>query len=249
MAQIIGFNLSKEDYLNLADKAFKDGETEKSISYLDKALSIDERSAEASIALAIVYASLGAFEISNATLFKALAKHPCADDRDRIFYQLALNFLDVNLPDVAEYYLRDIADAYDLQLPEDMGEAASDAQDGGFRVIYPKGEDYYEMLISKAYELVRERKLDEAIALMDEVDPRSKSKAAANHIVLVCLMIKNDIDSVIANAQKMLAEDGDNLAVKCSLATAYLAEDKIAESYAVLDQILEKTTQIWTKSL
>ena len=240
MAQIIGFNLSKEDYLNLADKAFKDGETEKSISYLDKALSIDERSAEASIALAIVYASLGAFEISNATLFKALAKHPCADDRDRIFYQLALNFLDVNLPDVAEYYLRDIADAYDLQLPEDMGEAASDAQDGGFRVIYPKGEDYYEMLISKAYELVRERKLDEAIALMDEVDPRSKSKAAANHIVLVCLMIKNDIDSVIANAQKMLAEDGDNLAVKCSLATAYLAEDKIAESYAVLDQILEK---------
>lgn len=29
MAQIIGFNLSKEDYLNLADKAFKDGETEK----------------------------------------------------------------------------------------------------------------------------------------------------------------------------------------------------------------------------
>lgn len=240
MAQIIGFNLSKEDYINLADKAFKDGETEKSISYLDKALSIDERSAEASIALAIVYASLGAFEISNATLFKALAKHPCADDRDRIFYQLALNFLDVNLPDVAEYYLRDIADAYDLQLPEDMGEAASDAQDGGFRVIYPKGEDYYEMLISKAYELVRERKLDEAIALMDEVDPRSKSKAAANHIVLVCLMIKNDIDSVIANAQKMLAEDGDNLAVKCSLATAYLAEDKIAESYAVLDQILEK---------
>ena len=55
------------------------------------------------------------------------------------------------------------------------------------------------MLISKAYELVRERKLDEAIALMDEVDPRSKSKNAANHIVLVCLMMKNDIDSVIAN--------------------------------------------------
>lgn len=29
MAQIIGFNLSPEDYLNLADNAFKDGETEK----------------------------------------------------------------------------------------------------------------------------------------------------------------------------------------------------------------------------
>lgn len=240
MAQIIGFNLSKEDYLNLAETAFKNGETEKSITYLDKALAIDERFVEASLALAGVYASLGAWEISNATLYKALAKHPCADDRDRIFYQLAMNFLDVNLPDVAEYYLRDIADAYDLQLPEDMGSMDGEPQDEGFRVVYPKGEDYYEMLISKAYELVRERKLDEAIALMDEIDPRSKSKAAANHIVLVCLMMKNDIDSVIANAQKMLAEDGDNLAVKCTLATAFLMENKMAEAYAVLDQILEK---------
>lgn len=240
MAQIIGFNLSKEDYLNLAETAFKNGETEKSITYLDKALAIDERFVEASLALAGVYASLGAWEISNATLYKALAKHPCADDRDRIFYQLAMNFLDVNLPDVAEYYLRDIADAYDLQLPEDMGSMDGESQDEGFRVVYPKGEDYYEMLISKAYELVRERKLDEAIALMDEIDPRSKSKAAANHIVLVCLMMKNDIDSVIANAQKMLAEDGDNLAVKCTLATAFLMENKMAEAYAVLDQILEK---------
>ncbi len=240
MAQIIGFNLSKEDYLNLAETAFKNGETEKSITYLDKALAIDERFVEASLALAGVYASLGAWEISNATLYKALAKHPCADDRDRIFYQLAMNFLDVNLPDVAEYYLRDIADAYDLQLPEDMGSMSGEPQDEGFRVVYPKGEDYYEMLISKAYELVRERKLDEAIALMDEIDPRSKSKAAANHIVLVCLMMKNDIDSVIANAQKMLAEDGDNLAVKCTLATAFLMENKMAEAYAVLDQILEK---------
>ncbi len=240
MAQIIGFNLSKEDYLNLADNAFKDGETEKSIAYLDKALSIDARFCEASIALATVYSALGAWEISNATLFKALSKHPSAEDRDRIFYQLAMNFLDVNLPDVAEYYLRDIADAYDLQLPEDMGNMAMGGADEGFKVVYPKGEDYYEMLIGKAYELIRERKFDEAIALMDEVDPRSKSKNAANHIVLVCLMMKNDIDAVIANAQKMLDENEDNLAVKCTLATAYLMEEKIAEAYAVLDHILEK---------
>lgn len=38
----------------------------------------------------------------------------------------------------------------------------------------------------------------------------------------------------------MLAEDGDNLAVKCTLATAFLMENKMAEAYAVLDQILEK---------
>lgn len=75
MAQIIGFNLSKEDYLNLAEKAFKDGETEKSITYLDKALSIDERFVEASVALAGVYSALGAWELSNATLYRLSLIH------------------------------------------------------------------------------------------------------------------------------------------------------------------------------
>lgn len=239
MAQIIGFNLSKEDYFNLADDAFSKGDSEKSIVNLNKALNVDDRFFEASLALATVYSSLGVWDISNATLYKTLSKHPDKDTRDRIFYQLAMNFMDVNQPEVAEYYLQDIADAYDIQMPEGDGNATNGIE-GGFHVVYPKGEDYYEMLIERAYELVRARKFDDAIALMDEVDARSKSKNAANHIVLVCLMMKNDLDSVIANAQKMLAENGDSLAVKCTLATAYLMEEKVQEAYEVLDEILQK---------
>lgn len=239
MAQIIGFNLSKEDYFNLADDAFSKGDSEKSIVNLNKALNVDDRFFEASLALATVYSSLGVWDISNATLYKTLSKHPDKDTRDRIFYQLAMNFMDVNQPEVAEYYLQDIADAYDIQMPEGDGNATNGVE-GGFHVVYPKGEDYYEMLIERAYELVRARKFDDAIALMDEVDARSKSKNAANHIVLVCLMMKNDLDSVIANAQKMLAENGDSLAVKCTLATAYLMEEKVQEAYEVLDEILQK---------
>lgn len=239
MAQIIGFNLSKEDYFNLADDAFSKGDSEKSIVNLNKALNVDDRFFEASLALAAVYSSLGVWDISNATLYKTLSKHPDKDTRDRIFYQLAMNFMDVNQPEVAEYYLQDIADAYDIQMPEGDGNATNGVE-GGFHVVYPKGEDYYEMLIERAYELVRARKFDDAIALMDEVDAHSKSKNAANHIVLVCLMMKNDLDSVIANAQKMLAENGDSLAVKCTLATAYLMEEKVQEAYEVLDEILQK---------
>ena len=239
MAQIIGFNLSKEDYFNLADDAFAKGDSEKSIVNLNKALNVDDRFFEASLALATVYSSLGVWDLSNATLYKTLSKHPDKDTRDRIFYQLAMNFMDVNQPEVAEYYLQDIAEAYDIQMPEGDGNATNGIE-GGFHVVYPKGEDYYEMLIERAYELVRARKFDDAIALMDEVDAHSKSKNAANHIVLVCLMMKNDIDSVIANAQKMLAENGDSLAVKCTLATAYLMEEKVQEAYEVLDEILQK---------
>ena len=239
MAQIIGFNLSKEDYFNLADDAFAKGDSDKSIVNLNKALNVDDRFFEASLALATVYSSLGVWDISNATLYKTLSKHPDKDTRDRIFYQLAMNFMDVNQPEVAEYYLQDIAEEYDIQMPEGDGNATNGIE-GGFHVVYPKGEDYYEMLIERAYELVRARKFDDAIALMDEVDAHSKSKNAANHIVLVCLMMKNDIDSVIANAQKMLAENGDSLAVKCTLATAYLMEEKVQEAYEVLDEILQK---------
>lgn len=85
MAKILGFNLSKEDYLSLADSAFSKGETEQSITYLDKALSLDARYVDASLALSVVYASLGAWEISNATLFKSLSEHPDEEDKGRIF--------------------------------------------------------------------------------------------------------------------------------------------------------------------
>lgn len=238
MAQIIGFNLSKEDYFNLADEAFIAGDSEKSISYLNKALSVDDRFYEASIALATVYSALGAWDLSNATLYKALLKKPSKEARDRIFYQLAMNFLDLRQVPVAEYYLQDLAEDFDIVLPE--VEPQGEERENGFHVVYPRGEDYYEMLIEQAYELIRERKFDEAIAILDEVDPASKSKAAANHVVLVALMMKNDLDSVIANAHKMLEENGDNLAVKCALATALLMEDKIEDAYAVLDDILQK---------
>ena len=91
MAQIIGFNLSKEDYFNLADDAFSKGDSEKSIVNLNKALNVDDRFFEASLALATVYSSLGVWDISNATLYRSLSKHPSDQDRERIFYQLAIN--------------------------------------------------------------------------------------------------------------------------------------------------------------
>ena len=241
MAQIINFNLSYDEYLELSDKALNGGDLEKSVSYIRKAIELNDKEPSAYIALAGNYTALGAQELSNAMLFKALYLHPNQADKDVVFQMLAMNFLDMNQIDVAEYYLQDYADAYgiDFQELEDM-QTASEQKRGGFHVVYPHGEDYYEMLIEKAYALVREKKFDEAIALLDEVDPRSKSKDAANHVVLVCLMMKEDIDGVIDNAKKMLKENPDSLAVRCTLATAYLIENKEKEAYAVIDGVLEQ---------
>lgn len=241
MAKLIDFKLSLNEYLDLAEKASINGDAEKCISYLKKALEIDAVNQEAHIALAREYSILGAQELSNAVLFKALALKPKQDDKDIIFQMLAMNFLDMNQADVAEYYLQDYADilGIDFQELEEMQTAAEEKR-GGFHVVYPHGEDYYEMLIEKAYGLVREHRFDEAIALLDDVDPRSKSKDAANHVVLVCLMMKNDLDSVIDNAKKMLQENPDSLAVRCTLSTAYLMEEKEREAYEVMDKVLEK---------
>lgn len=241
MAQVLGFNLSKEDYLNLAKEAFSQDQIEKGIANLKKALTSDATFTDASLALSNAYASLGAWEMANQVLFDALATHPCEKDRNDIFYQLAMNFLDLKLVDTAEYYLRDIADAFGLEIPDNLDEIVDDSQHGsGFKVVYPHGDDYYEKIVANGYKLLHEHRFDELVALMDEVDPKSKLKNTANHLVLVALMMKNDIDSVIANAQKMLAQDKDNLSVKCTLATAYLMEEKSAEAYAVIDEILSK---------
>lgn len=239
MSKIIKFGLTQEDYVKLGKKAFADGDIEKSITTLKNGIAKYGRFAEASIALAEVYSSIGALDLSNSVLFAALANEPKDDDRDLIFYQLAMNFYDEHKFDVAEYYLRDIAEKFDIQFPEGIWEEP--AADGkGFRIVYPHGEDYYQMLIEQAYDLIHEEKFDEAIALMDSVDPNSKAKIAANHVALVCLMMKNDLDGVVANAQKILQENGDNLSAKCTLTTALLMEEKTAEAYLILDDILKK---------
>lgn len=241
MAQILGFNLSKEDYLNLANEALSQDQIEKGIANLKKALASDATFTDASLALSNAYASLGAWEQANQVLFDALATHPKEKDRNDIFYQLAMNFLDLKLVDTAEYYLRDIADAFGIEIPDNLDEIVDDSpQENNFKVVYPHGDDYYEKLIENGYKLLHARRFDELIKLMDEVDSQSKFKSIADHLVLVALMMKNDIDSVIANAKKMLSENEDNLSVKCTLATAYLMEEKTQEAYSVLDDILKK---------
>lgn len=235
MAQVIAFNLKKEEYVSIAEKALSDGDAEKSVSFINRALDVDPDYVKARLMLARVYSGLGAQALSNAVLFKTLGAHPGGDSEDRIFYNLAMNYLDLGQSDVAAYYLRDFGDDYDIEYIEEERNA-----DDGFHVVYPRGEDYYEMLIERAYSLVREKRFDEAIEILKDVDPRSKSADAANHVVLVCYMMKNDLDRVIDSAKEMLRANPDSLAVKCTLATAYMMEEKQSDAYAVMDDILTK---------
>ncbi len=240
MAQIIHFNLSKEDYLSLARKADEDGDVQKSIAYLKKALDIDEKFSEASIDLASQYASLGIYDLSNATLYRALYLDGGEPNRERVFTQLAMNFWDMGEPMIAEYYLCDYAEGLDIDFDavEQLGD--EETQKEKFKIVYPRDDRYYEGIVRKAFELIKQDKLDDALLLLDEVDKRAKCKDEANHLVLVCLMMKNDVDAVIANARRMLADSTSQaLAVKCTLATALFMEDKVGEAGEIVDEILQ----------
>lgn len=233
----IDFCLSKEDYYNLAEKAFKNGDVEKSVVSLKKALSIDSRYFDAYALLCDVYSSIDALDISNEIAYKALAKHPRKDYEQVFCFALAKNFVRMRKFDVADYYLRDMPDDFDFSFADiPDGDTGSS---GRLKIISPKGEGYYESLVDKAYDLIKRHEFDEAIKLMDSVPLTSKSKPAADHIVLVCLMMKNDIDGVIDNAKKMLKDTPDSLATKCTLATAYLIEEKTDDAYMMLDDILK----------
>lgn len=233
----IDFNLSKEDYFNLAEKAFKNGDVEKSVVNLKKALSIDSRYFDAYSLLCDVYASIDALDISNEVAYRALSQRPRQDYKLGFYFQLAKNFVRMRKFDVADFYLRDMPDDFDFSfadIPEDGGSSS-----GRLKIISPKGEGYYESLVDKAYDLIKRHEFDEAVKLMDSVPLNSKSKPAADHLVLVCLMMKNDIDAVIDNAKKMLKDTPTSLATKCTLATAYLIEEKTSDAYAILDDILK----------
>lgn len=232
MDKVIKFQLNCDDYIHLADEAFGKGDIEKDIAYLFKAARLDPSRADIYIKLAGAYSAIDVVELSNRYYFKALCAHPTPEQDDYARTMLALNFAAMGQSDVSEFYVEDFADYFTAE--------QHDEPERKFHIVYPEGEDYYERLTQRAYALIREQRLDEAMSVLDEVDSRSKHRNLADYLVLMCLMLKDDVDGVIANAKAMLARDGDNLATQCALATAYKMEGKDEEADALIDLILTK---------
>lgn len=234
MANIVKLQLSKDDLLSLAERKLTEGDKEGAINYLNKALAIDDSFVEAQVKLANIYADLGAHQISNAVFYRALVSKPTPEQEDRIFYRLANNFLELGNLDAVAYYMRYFGDDFDVSVLENGGGEAPNP----FRLVSQTPEEYYETLVEKAYALIQERDFDGAVALAEKVDKNSKSIDAANHVILVSYMMKNDIDRVIEEARRML-EKNESLGVRSTLATALMIEEKRAEACEEVEKILE----------
>lgn len=232
MADIIKFDVTCDDLLELADKAFEEHDIVRHVDYLKRALKQDPAFHEASLRLAQTYAMLGVHEISNDVIYRALNLGVDEDMRAAFYAQLAMNFLDADDAEVAEYYIRDYSDEYDINYPE------NGSRTNGLKFVDQHDESRDEEIISRAYQLVSDRRFDDAIALMDRVSPNSKYRETANHIVLICLMLQNNVDAVIDNAKAMLEKYGDSLLIKCTLASAYMMEDRLMDAYAIAEEVI-----------
>ena len=234
MANIVNLQLTAEEFLSLADKKLLDGDTEGAIKYLNKSLLLDDSCVEAQIKLAGIYADLGAHQISNTVFYRALVSNPTPEQEDRIFYKLAHNFLDLGMLEVVAYYMRYFGDDFDPSVLE-----RQDEKFNPFHLVSSTPDEYYESLIEKAYALIQERDFDGAISIADKIDRNSNAGEAANHITLVCYMMKNDVDRVIYEAKRMLEKD-NSLSVSSTLATALMIEERNTEAYDVVEEILKK---------
>lgn len=233
MASIVDFKLTQQEFVSLADRKLVSGDTEGAIKYLKKALDLDHSFVEAEIKLASIYADLGAHQISNAVFYRALVSKPTPEQEDRIFYGLAHNFLDLGNLEVVAYYMRYFGDDFDPSVLENREEKSNP-----FHLVSKTADEYYEQLIEKAYARIQDKDFDGAIELASQIDKNSKAGDAANHIILVGYMMKNDVDRVIYEARRMLEKE-DSLSVRSTLATALMIEEKNAEAYDVVEEILK----------
>lgn len=231
MPKIVDFNLSDEEYIDLADRKHKDGDAESAIFFLKSALKQNDCSARAYVLLGKIYQDIGAHKISNAVLYRSLVSNPTEEDESRAFYLLAHNFLELGDMEAVSYYMRYFGEEF--VIPDEEEDIRNE-----FRLI-EKGSDNSEELLVEVYSLMQASKFDEAIALAKLVRENKKFSSPANHAILVCYMMKNDVDRVIEEGNAMLAKE-DSLSVRSTVATAYLMEERMDEACKETEKLLEK---------
>lgn len=261
MAQHISFDFDVLDYYNMALKNLEYDETELAIGNLRQAISLAPDFIDAYIKLAKAYRRINAVNVSNRVLYEALSKCRAAD-KGRICAQLALNCMKshspalpyyVNYPDADDFGYDDEDDGeydyFDPDFDDDDfyddfdSEMDSDVDidlDDEFKLVYPRDDDYYFDALQRTCNLTAMQKYDEAIKILENVPPESKAKPKANHLILLNYLMREDFDAVIDRAKKMLADYGENLAVRCMLATAYALEQRVDEANAIMDDILSE---------
>lgn len=231
MAKIYDFNLNEEECLDFAYDAVENGDVKKSLMYVHKALEINPDNTEANFYLASIYSDLNAFDLSNDVVFKILPKIKNAEEKERFYILLGANASAVGDYESATHFASQIDVTSEIfEDIEDVFDAVELQPKSEFYVAYPRGEEYYQRRLDEAQSLVKNKNINDALAVLDEFTDGVPLKDSADHLRLICYMVRDDFDAVIEYAERAIKKGGKKLAIKCLLITALLFENKEKEA-------------------
>lgn len=237
MAKVFDFSLSEKQLIDFAIEKRKNGDAIGAARYARNAIKTNPRGATAYGVLARLYCDSNELEISNKTIFKGM--HESHDyDNLRFRRQLSINYLNLEMPDVASYYSTeqdsDVLDALDIALSE--FEAAE--REPELHLSYPPNPEYTDSRIAEAFRVAHEGDFATAHQILDAIpDDGSDSVSKAK---LMLYTMSNDVDSVIEYGERALREGRDSVPVRCTLSSAYTFKGRKDEAYETLRPIIEK---------
>ena len=239
MAKIFNIDLTEDECLDFAYEAAADNDLKKSLFYVHKTLELNPDNIEANFYLASIYSDLSAFAFSNDVIFKTLPKIKDKTELDRFYILLGANFSTLGDFDLATHYATQID--FDSELMAELGEAFDIEvveNQPRFYLAYPKGEEYYAERLERARDLLNEKEVGQALEILEEFKEGTPYKDKADHLKLLCFMLRDDFDSIIYFAEDMLKTSKNKIPIKCMLITALMFEGKTKEANEKLDELL-----------
>jgi len=228
---IISFHQPADFYQRRAMLAVEDDRMLDALVFYRKAREIDPDNFDYATGLADIYTELEFFEESNAVIYEALRKHP--KRAKECTFLMGCNFMGLSYLSNADIcfkkYLEDYPEGEFVSEIDNffkfIGAGESDMDD-----VMLSAKDVYEYAkISKARQLIANKKEDESITIYQEILAYDADNTIVLNDLSLAYYAKGDIENAVISARKALDIDGENITAISNLIIFYKAlNDELA---------------------
>lgn len=240
----MGFSLSEEEYLKIAEDAYDAGDLDRSLLFCRKLLEAFPQSVDGNLLLGDLYRDFGEAEIALKVYLGNFGN--VSDDPD--YLQSVIECLvDIRDFDDAEKYLQaynGTIDEEELQDLYDYYEGLDELGEPRFRLATPGDEQAVMRAINKARAFLLKGEYTSARHELDSVDPDTEPlRRTLASAKIVTAIAEGNLDAVVA-AGEDVKEDCEDIPTLCMLASAYVLQGDDENSDALIRKILTLTPDI-----
>ncbi|MDR3216194.1 MAG: tetratricopeptide repeat protein [Clostridiaceae bacterium] len=272
MAEIYEFNQNADTYAELGRAAIAEGDNERGVMLLNRALEMSPAHFKASLYLGKVYEAAEEYRIAIKVYMRALTK-----TTPLLMLKIAFCFLSEGDFEEANYYIdlfdsSEPADGYDFatvfepldedeieELGEMLGADSCDDDDweddddeddedetdnGKFHIV---GEDdtdemFKDLPIGLIHDLISDGEDQSALKILEKVAEDSPQRTTAYHIMFAIYTSNGQYDRIIEEGTRLLKKSRDE-GVLAAMAGAYLMTGDRAEAEKFARELLDKDPQ------